>query len=221
VGNHGRFFFEFNPPLFHKKIRRLHYIIQKGGGMGLLKCCVCSKDFERLNGEISRNKKIGRKVFCSRSCSGKCNVTNIPHEKKSAKHLKKGSDRDEYSPFRFFHNICRRRAKAKPSLKLDLTLEDLKKQWEKQRGICPYTGWQMKIAECQSPSKSIEKSPDRASLDRIDSSKGYVKDNVQFVALIVQYAKNDWNGKVIFDFANAVSNYIGQPEPLTPRPDID
>jgi hypothetical protein len=180
----------------------------KGGLLGVLKCFVCSKKFERNDAEISRNEKAKRKVFCSRSCCGKHYVTNIPHEKKSAKHLKKGSDRDEYSPFRFFHRICKRRAKQKPSLGFDITLDDLKKQWEEQKGICPYTGWRMKIADCEAR-KSIAKSPDRASLDRIDSSKGYIKGNIQFVSLIVQYAKNDWNGKVIFEFAQAVANSQG------------
>ena len=64
------------------------------------------------------------------------------------------------------------------------------------------------MAECLSK-KSIEKSPNRASLDRIDSAKGYIKGNIQFVSLIVQYAKNDWNGKVIFEFAQAVSKAHG------------
>lgn len=97
------------------------------------------------------------------------------------------------------------RVHQKPSLEFNLTLQDLKDQWDKQNGICPYTGWQMKTAKCQTKEK-IKKTPDRASLDRIDSKKGYIKGNIQFVSLISQYAKNDWNGEVIFEFANAVRN---------------
>ena len=63
----------------------------------------------------------------------------------------------------------------------------------------------MKIADCQT--NLLKKTPDRASLDRIDSSRGYIKDNIQFVSLIVQYAKNDWEGEVVFEFADAVKNY--------------
>lgn len=171
--------------------------------MAIVKCFVCSKEFERANAEINRNKKIGRKTFCSRSCSGKHCITNIPEEKrKNAKHLKKGSDRDQYSPFRVFLKTCKMRMVQK-NREVNLSLRDLKEQWDKQKGICPYTGWKMKIAPCQSR-KSIRKTPDRASLDRIDSKKGYVKNNIQFVSLIAQYAKNDWDECVILDFANAV-----------------
>ena len=34
---------------------------------------------------------------------------------------------------------------------------------------------------------------DKMSLDRIDSAKGYVKGNVQFVCLGINYAKNRWS----------------------------
>jgi len=53
-------------------------------------------------------------------------------------------------------------------------------------------------------SDKIPKTPNRASLDRIDSSKGYVKGNIQFVSLIVQYAKNEWCDFVLMDFAKAM-----------------
>lgn len=173
--------------------------------MAIIKCFVCSKEFRRADAEVKRNQKKGRKTFCSRTCSGKFYIKNIPEEKRiNIEHLKKGSERDEYSPFRFFLKLCRMRVRQKPSLELDITLQDLKNQWDKQNGICPYTGWKMKIAEYQT-SRTIEKTPDRASLDRIDSSRGYVKGNFQFVSLIAQYAKNDWNQKVIFEFANAVN----------------
>jgi hypothetical protein len=39
----------------------------------------------------------------------------------------------------------------------------------------------------------VAKTPDRASLDRIDSKKGYVRGNVEFISLMAQYAKNEWS----------------------------
>lgn len=77
-----------------------------------------------------------------------------------------------------------------------------KEQWDSQKGICPYTGWQLK--NMASFTNRLPKTPDRASLDRIDSKKGYIKGNIQFVALIVQLAKNDWDEKVIYEFAEAI-----------------
>jgi len=199
--------FYVNLARLHKNFRLLHYI-NSGGNMALIKCFVCSKEFERKNSEIKRSKKKERKTFCSRSCSGKHHINNIPEDtrKSNVVFLRRGSCRDKYSPFRFFLKVCRLRVQQKPDLQLNLSLQDLKDQWEKQKGICPYTGWSLKIAECQSKEK-IEKTPDRASLDRIDSSKGYVKGNIQFVSLIAQYAKNNWDGEVVLEFAEAVKNF--------------
>ena len=46
--------------------------------------------------------------------------------------------------------------------------------------------------------------PDRASLDRIDSDKGYVPGNIQFVSVIIQFAKNKWTDKEVYLACEAV-----------------
>lgn len=174
--------------------------------MSTIQCFICKKEFERTNAEIKRNKRLSRENFCSKKCAGKCWIKNIPEHTKSHDHLKKGSDRDEYSPYRPFLKICKMRVKDS-GRELNISLQDLKEQWKKQDGKCPFTGWRMRIDECHKR-KGLKKTPDRASLDRIDSSKGYVKGNIQFVSLIAQYAKNDWNDDVILEFANAVKNNL-------------
>lgn len=170
--------------------------------MGQIKCFACHKEFSRNNSEINRNKRLGRENFCSRKCAGKMLINNIPDYKKYHVSLRRGGCKDEYSPYRNFLRTCRMRVKNK-GRELNITLQDLKDQWEKQDGICPFTGWKMKIAGWTG-AVAFGKTPDRASLDRIDSSMGYVKGNIQFISLIAQYAKNDWANDVIFQFANAV-----------------
>ena len=174
--------------------------------MQKIKCFTCKKEFLRNKSEINRNKRLKRKNFCSKNCSGKFLIKNIPEHTKRHDHLRKGSSRDEYSQYRPFLKICRNRVKDS-GRELNLTLQDLKDQWEKQNGICPFTGWHMKTDKC-TRRKGLRKTPDRASLDRIDSSKGYVKGNIQFVSLIAQYAKNDWECDVIFEFADAVNRNL-------------
>lgn len=44
----------------------------------------------------------------------------------------------------------------------------------------------------------------RASLDRIDSSKGYTKDNVQLVAFIVNYMKNALSESEFLTICNGI-----------------
>lgn len=176
-----------------------------------IKCEVCGKAFERSAAEVKRNQKIGRRVYCSLACQGKVNIANFGDKiNTDSSKLKKGSDRDEYSQFRVTMRLSKRSAtkcgKRKLPREHNLTLEDLKQQWEKQGGICPYTGW--KITFLETTGEKLPKTPDRASLDRIDSTKGYVKGNIQFVSLIAQYAKNGWDGSVVHKFAKAVVEHL-------------
>jgi len=99
----------------------------------LVECCICGKKFERRPAEVNRNEKLGRRIFCSLSCSGKVLIGNIPKESKRWDHLPKGSKKDEYSSFRWHLRNCKRSNKI-----FDLTLIDLKDQWNVQKGICPY-----------------------------------------------------------------------------------
>ena len=72
----------------------------------------------------------------------------------------------------------------------DLTLEYLKGMWDYQNGYCAISGLKMEM-------DITRESPSKASLDRIDSSKGYVSGNVQWVCLFVNYAKSDFEDEPI------------------------
>jgi len=166
----------------------------------ICKCFVCGKEFKRCLSEVNRSKRKNANFYCSHKCCGKNNYKHLPsginiYNKDVCK--KKS---DIYSPFRIHHKCAKKRNKH-----FDITLEDLKNQWEKQKGICPYTGWRMTNAPCQSPEKKIERTPNRASLDRIDSNKGYTVDNIQFVSLMAQYAKNSFSEEELFTFCEAVT----------------
>lgn len=59
---------------------------------------------------------------------------------------------------------------------------------ERQKGICPYTGWILELPHHRNKIRN----PKIASLDRIDSSKGYVIENLQFVSMMANFAKNNF-----------------------------
>ena len=86
-------------------------------------------------------------------------------------------------------------------------MEDLWELWESQQGICPYTGWKMVLPETSSQynREANVRDPKRASLDRIDSSKGYIKGNVQFVCHMANVAKNDYTHDQMIEFCRAIA----------------
>lgn len=83
-----------------------------------------------------------------------------------------------------------------------ITSKYLESLWESQNGRCPYTGWELKL------SGDFPKDPRKASLDRIDSSKGYIEGNVQFVAMHYNLAKNSWTDEQTIEFCQAVAENI-------------
>ena len=165
-----------------------------------LTCVICSVKFLRTKGEVNRNAKIGRQLYCSRTCAGKGNIVNISRDKRHHPENLRRKFSDEYSIFRvFMHRIIGRKRKHE----CNLTLEDLKHQWEIQKGICSYTGWKLTTPKNTGDVRPL--TPSMASLDRIDSSKGYLKGNIEFVSFMAQCAKNNFNKNDVFDFCLAVS----------------
>jgi hypothetical protein len=162
-------------------------------------CEFCGKKFLRDKSEVNRNKKKGRKTYCSLSCAGKLNNNHLRVFDGKYNCNLKANKSDLYSPFRWhLRNMNQRKHMC------DVTLEDLKRQWEKQKGRCPYTGWKLKNLINMCHNNQLPRTPDRASVDRIDSSKPYTKDNIQFVSLMAQLAKNIWPENELLSFCESV-----------------
>ena len=170
-----------------------------------LECQCCKKKFERRLTEHKRCQKHNFRIVCSRSCGSKLNVKNnlSPYWGTNNQNLKTKL-RDKYSKFRFFLRNCKQRNKDKGT-EVNISLEYLKKLWEAQKGICPYTGWIMKCSPSLTYYTALPLTPDRASLDRIDSNKGYVEGNVEFVSFMAQCAKNVFNKEDVINFGLAIS----------------
>lgn len=112
----------------------------------------------------------------------------------------KKSRKDEYSQFREHLRRIRRRNKY-----YNITLEDLKKAWDLQEGICPYTkiklenpGWDWYKVKDKIPKYRL------ASIDRIDPELGYVKGNIQFVSMLINFAKSDLTDKEMHEFLQII-----------------
>jgi hypothetical protein len=138
-------------------------------------------------------------------CSGKCktihrNKNMAPESLKKLFDIKSraGNRKDEFSSFKYFITKCKERKKVN-GYEYNIDLQYLKQLWETQRGICPYTGFVMVMPDTTN-SRSKVYSLKKASLDRIDSSKGYVKGNVEFVCLLINMAKNNSSKEEVLEF---------------------
>ena len=162
----------------------------------------CGKIYTRALNEHTRSVRLGRKEYCGRSCAvsayNKGNVHNL---------RKGGSAPDAKSPFRWFMRVIRDRRGKKGET--DIDLEFLKNLWEEQCGVCPLTGWCMYLPISTRGWPEGSKSR-RASLDRIDSSKGYTKDNVRYICVMANYAKNVYTDQDVIEFCDAVHYYNKQ-----------
>jgi hypothetical protein len=179
--------------------------------MGELKVSVvcqnpnCIKEFSKRLGEYNRSQKLGRPHYCSKSCWAKYKgLSNFGDKVNTDTSCLRDIIRtDEFSPFRNHLKIMRKSAKHR-NHECSVTLADLKTLWEKQNGICPYTGWQLinlaSTTECENTPLTIN----RASVDRIDSKEGYILGNIVFVAVIANFAKNIFTEQDVIYFCRDV-----------------
>ncbi len=157
----------------------------------------CGNTFLKDGSEVRRNLKLERNNFCSLECSGKIN----------SKHLVKGDisnfkgktgKRDKYTGLREHLNRVRKRDKVH-----NITLDDLLTQWNKQNGICPYTGLKL-IQPKDADGVALMF---KASLDRVDSNLGYVRGNIQFISASANLAKNNMTHKEMIEFCKLITNH--------------
>jgi hypothetical protein len=161
-------------------------------------CDHCGKIEKKPTSEYNRNTKLNRKNFCSRSCSFTYGIAigKIKTKKPYDVSQHAGNKRDLYTPYRYTFRCAQTRWKD-----FDLTIDDLKDQWELQKGICPYSKFDLKLPI---GTKKIHHSF-RASLDRIDSSKGYIKGNIQFVSTLINFMKSSISHDEVIDFLNKLT----------------
>lgn len=171
---------------------------KKGRKLITIICDLCGKEYEKPITEYNRNKSLNRHSFCSRICSAKFGNKNVPR-KRSYEHLK--LYQKKANPFLFYLRTIRKRYKE-----INITIDDLIEQWDKQEGICPYSGIKLLLAS----SRNTHINPIyRASLDRIDSNKGYIKGNIQFTSTSINYMKNSMSHEDTIKLCKLITkNYV-------------
>jgi len=94
--------------------------------------------------------------------------------------------------------VCKGHA-VRRGIPVEISFEDVVDIWTQQNGLCKYSGVPLTYRPHQRASGE-----NTASLDRIDSSKGYVKGNIQFVHKRISFMKNDMTEDVFIEWCRKV-----------------
>lgn len=145
-----------------------------------MECHVCGAPFLKNKNDVQWGLKRGHRFCCSLSCRGKS-----------------GSKGSRADAFDYLVRQARKRAKTK-GLLCDVTSVELRKLYKDQSGKCAISGVELDVDVKYS--RSRKKSTNLMSLDRIDSSIGYTKSNVQLVCLAINYMKNTFTQEEVLSF---------------------
>lgn len=155
----------------------------------IVKCKNCLSDFHYAKKELNRQIKNGRTIhdlFCSRSCGITFRNKNMSDDQKErlSKQTSIRNANNQYNKkgnFTFYLKKINER-----NQEVNIDDEYVSKLWDSQNGKCALSKINIHL-------KTGKHKLNTASLDRIDSSKGYIKGNVQFVAYGINLAKNKFS----------------------------
>jgi hypothetical protein len=95
--------------------------------------------------------------------------------------------------------INAKRRTSKNGHELLLEVKDIIDLWEKQSGVCAYSGMNMTLNSNELNTMSLE---------RIDSSIGYTKENTILICHAVNRMKSNFEVRDFYKFCSAVSDFL-------------
>lgn len=167
-------------------------------------CPECKGRYLKDESEYLRNTKIGRISYCSLACYGKNTYLMKNLDKYPKYDISKHSyHSDENTPFKYYMKLINL---PKRNKFVDVSIQDLKDQWKLQKGICPYTNVSLILMTHTSPSlKNVPNPFHYASIDRIDTTKGYIKGNIEFISVGINFMKNRFDKEKVISFLKEIS----------------
>lgn len=169
-----------------------------------MRCSKCKHPHLILLKEYTRAQKNNQtNFFCSRSCSTSYRNKHLSPEQKAdaIRNLTPqwGNQYNKKGDFTYFL----RRARSRKYLETDIDEIFLSELWKRQDGKCAISGLPIQLPKDTVNSTKI-RSLTTASLDRIDSTKGYIKGNVQFLAFAINLGKNHHSDSDMREFVAAI-----------------
>lgn len=154
-----------------------------------------------------KNKWKKKHWICRCTCGNKvtvrcqCLINGITKSCGCLRHLKtcdhpawKGYERISGN---YFYSM-KKRAEIK-EIPFEITINQMWETFIKQKGKCSLTGIDLKFAVCDD-----KRNTGTASLDRIDSNKGYTKQNIQWVHKDINKMKMDLSMKNLFKYCKLI-----------------
>lgn len=175
---------------YHKRNPRLKYPIETQVlDDGSLFCYICKKYKSQDQFDDNKSKWFRNYKDC------RCKECKSRQRKKRL--LANNTIKSPYELLDHRYLCLQDRAKRN-GLSVDITKEYLHELWDKQKGRCAMSNIQMTyISNCG-------RIPTNVSVDRIDSSKGYTKDNVQLVCMAINQMKSDLDVQTLLTFCRAL-----------------
>lgn len=201
--------------LCHKEYRHLHYIKNKTKVLNQV------NEYKIKNGKKTTKTKrwielkekfpniSDANIKGGRTFPVLCNFCNKEYYKKKSEIREfnfcspncKSKHFSTSNPFDFYTKGVKKRA-IKKNIEFDLDEVFLEELMKNQNGLCGITNVPIVI-----PTRIETKIYETASLDRIDNSIGYIKGNVMWVVLGINYMKNRHSNSDLITLINKIFEY--------------
>jgi hypothetical protein len=159
--------------------------------LGNLYCYNC-KDYKDIN--LFDNNSQESNIFYRDGKDRRCkNCKNLQYKKRL---LNNNSTTFEQLLNKRFLGLKDRAKRLK--LEVNIDLDYLKQIWNKQEGKCALS--QINMTYLSNKGRILT----NLSIDRIDSKKGYIKDNIQFVCISVNQMKSDLTLDELYFFCESI-----------------
>lgn len=162
-------------------------------------CNLCKVDKHELQFAKSDNKR-GRRYECKECYRAK---RKNPEVMETSRQYENGYYQTQRGRLVHLYRNAKRRALL-TGKEIDIDTEFLEELWVKQNGCCAKTGNKFVLET----NGLANKSPYNPSVDRIDNTKGYTKDNVQLVTYHYNIAKSTYTEEQLIQLAKDILNGV-------------
>lgn len=152
----------------------------------------------------AKNGSKRRQFICNCSC-GRKNIIKDINSLLKTNDVNCGNKSHHFVGLirKVYFNIIKK-GSLKRGITFNITIEYINSLFIKQNGRCVYSNIELTLPQC-SYTKGLYQHT--ASLDRIDSSKGYIEGNVQWVHKDINFMKQELKNEVFLHWIDKIYNY--------------